>query len=614
MHHATGERTMPTSTAPTCRRASRLAAAVALAASLAACGGSGNGSPPDPLQKYRTQAVQWAECDATIIGPRSPKLDALWALAGERLRCAQVSAPLDWADPGRGDITLAVMRLAAGTPPKRRGALLFNPGGPGGDGLDNALRLLGAFALSDPDSPQGAQQLRLLAEYDMVGFSPRGLGASTRLHCATNELERFVDYSPAGWDTPANLANAHYNGRKTAEACGKNPLTPYINTDATARDLDLLRGLLGDDRLNYLGYSYGTWLGAWYASLFPEKVGRMVLDSALDFGTTLEKSLLHSQPPARQRLFDEVMVPYAVRHPNFFRLGATGDEVRAVMPRLHPRVQAVLAESLSGLGYNRADAMAYLGHIAAARGLDAALQSVPDAADASAVRNALAQQVFDPDSSQHDALLHEAAWTLYGRYRTTWLAPEAHSIQVDGAAGVAIRCNDTPAITDLAQWTATVRGAAQQAPMYFGGLLALNACAFWGGPSVHKPSPAAMQQLPVLFVQTQYDAATNTDGANTFFAQLPGARRVYVTGDFQHGVYPYADGCVDPQVTAYLLGEAPAQRETVCPGKPLEGEDQAAAQKAQPADGTAPVYTDPEKARALIDEFKRSLVPPSLRP
>ena len=213
---------------PTSQRTARLAAAVALAAGLAACGGGNSSSPPDPLQPYRTQTVQWAECDTSILGPRSPKLETLWALAGERLRCAMVRAPLDWSNPARGDVTLAVMRLAAGTPSKRRGALLFNPGGPGEDGLGNALTLLDAFALGNPDSPLGAQQLRLLAEYDMVGFSPRGMGASTRLHCATNELKRFVDYSPAGWDAPDNLANTHYNGRKTAEACQKNPLTPYI--------------------------------------------------------------------------------------------------------------------------------------------------------------------------------------------------------------------------------------------------------------------------------------------------------------------------------------------------------------------------------------------------
>lgn len=574
---------------------------------IAALGGCG-GSSPDPLDEYRTQAVQWGECDPTILGRPIEGLGVV-PLAG-RLQCAQVRAPMDWSAPQRGDVSLAVMRMAAGRPEVRRGALFFNPGGPGIDGLFMTLRLWTAFADSNPANPQGARQLRLLDEYDMVGFSPRGVGASTRLSCATNELMRFVDYSAAGWDTPENIANAHYNGRKQAEACARNPLTPYINTDATARDMDLLRGLLGDEKLNYLGYSYGTWLGAWYASLFPEKVGRMVLDSATDFSATTEQ-MLHGQPPARQRLFDEVLAPYAARHPDFFRLGANEAEVRAAIPRLAPRVQGVLAPHLNGLGYLRKNAADYLIHIAAAQGLDAALRSVPDAADTDAVRGALALHPFAPGDLQHDAQLRELAWQLYGSYRGTWLNPVVENIQLDEATGIAIRCNDTPSTTDPALWLAKVRNMAQQAPMYFTGLLALNACTFWTGPSVSKPDPAAMQQLPVLFVQSQYDAATNTDDANRFFAQLPGARRVYVAGDFQHGVYPYSDACVDPKVTAHLLGETPAQRETTCQGKPLEGEEPAAGavSEAKAADSTPPVYKNPEKARALIDQFKRGLVP-----
>ena len=134
-----------------------------------------------------------------------------------------------------------------------------------------------------------------------------------------------------------------------------------------------------------------------------------------------------------------------------------------------------------------------------------------------------------------------------------------------------------------------------------------------------------MKSLDILFVQSQYDAATYTEGANNFFAQLPTARRVYVAGDYQHGVYPYSDSCVDPIVTRYLLGESPSQRETICQGHPLE-QDKAptiALQGASLKQGRAPTasdkappstYKDPAKANELINEFKRGLIPPSLRP
>ena len=224
-----------------------------VASLLSSCGGGGNSEtapPPDPLKKYREQTVQWSECDSSILGSRSDEYDDLWELSGDRLRCSSVRAPLDWSNPQRGDVIISVMRLTTASPEKRRGTLLFNPGGPGTDGLKLTFRLLNAFSKSNPDSPQGALQLSLLAEYDAVGFSPRGVGASTRLQCETNELERPVDTSLAGWDATGNIANVIYNSRKKAEACSKNPITPYINTDATARDMDLVRSLLGEKKLN----------------------------------------------------------------------------------------------------------------------------------------------------------------------------------------------------------------------------------------------------------------------------------------------------------------------------------------------------------------------------
>ena len=586
-------------------------------ASLSACGG---GSSHDPVQKYREQTLQWTECDPTILGTMSPVIAGLWAQAGDRLRCSVVKAPLDWGDAGRGDVAISVMRVAAGVPEKRRGALFFNPGGPGADGLNFAFSLFHAFSGSNPDSPQGARQLQLLNEYDMVGFSPRGTGSSTQLTCGTNEMSRLVHSSAAEWDTPENIANANYNGSKTAEACLKNPVTPYINTDATARDMDLMRGLLGDEKLNYVGYSYGTWLGAWYASLFPEKVGRMVLDSSTDFTATLEQSVFLGQPPARQRLLEDVMVPYAVRHADVFGLGATDAEVRANLPSLSPKMQQVVGSALSRLGYSRTSADEYLNTIAAARGLDILLKAAPNPSDPEAVGDALDGYVFDVSDAARDKSVRNIAENLFQTYAFLWIQPKPESISLNPEAAVltAVHCNDTAATTDLTVWAELVRGLAQRAPMFFAGMLEVHSCAFWGGPKVNKPDLTPMKQLDVLFVQSQYDSATYTEGANAFFAQLPGARRAYVPGDFQHGVYPYTDACVDPLVTDYLLGESPKVRETVCTAHPLaqDAPKPSANQQTSSADrvtGTPPVYKDPEQARKQLEEFKRGLIPSNQR-
>lgn len=592
-------------------RASVASACAIVLASLTACGGDDG---PDPLQKYREQAVQWTVCDPGMMGAdAAPVVDAAIKKYGDRLRCSFVRVPLDWAAPERGDIVVSATRLAAGKPDARRGALLFNPGGPGGDGLfGNTLRLIGAFAESNPGNPQGAKQLRLLDEYDIVGFSPRGTGTSTRLQCATNEISRFVDLSAAGWDTPANIANANYNDKKSAEACLKSPITPYINTDATARDMDLLRGLLGDEKLNYVGYSYGTWLGAWYASLFPERVGRMVLDSSMDFTSRFEEASL-AQPPARQRLFDEVLTPYAVRHAGYFHLGASEADVRAIMPGLDPKIQAVLGAELSNVTSSREGSDTFLALISAARGLNTVLKTV-DPSHTEAVTEGLSQQVFDPDNEGHDTIVRFWAGYLFQKYRSAWLLPHNQPIDMSPNDSVfwAVQCNDTSATTDLPAWAERVRGILRQAPMFFGDNQR-NLCAFWGGPKVSKPDLAPMKPLDVLFVQSQYDAATYTEGAIHFFAQLPKAGLVYVPGEYQHGLYPYEDDCVDPAVTSYLLGEALGQQEISCPAQRLKQDKPVQGKSGSESESNASqVYQDPQKARQLIEAFKKGLIPGGL--
>ena len=588
---------------------------VAMAASLAACGGSD--SEPDPLQAYRAQALQWAPCDGTITSEPDEDTAELWGRLGNRLQCSTMRAPMDWAKPGRSDVFVGVMRLAAADPAQHRGALLFNPGGPGVDGLDQSLRLLLAFGESNPESTQGALQLRLLASYDMVGFSPRGTGASTRLSCGTNELERFVDPSPTQL-TDANLANAAYNDRKTAEACLKNPLTPHIHTDATARDMDLLRGLLGEEKLNYVGYSYGTWLGAWYASLFPEKVGRMVFDSSMDFTGSHEKGTI-AMVTARQRTHEEVLLTYATRHNDYFHVGASTAEIRAMLLTLSPQMQAVLGDAVGVLTYSRSSADKYVATLNAARGLDGVLKALPNAADEKAVQAALSQHVFIPGNQPLDQAVREQAEGLYENYHSVFVSPNNGSIQLDDATYWAVSCNDTPATTDPDAWNATVRSSARMAPLFFDATLR-NICANWGGPRVIKPGVATMQGLDILMVQSQYDTATPMEGANRFFAQLTSARRVYVPGEFQHAVFPYTDTCVDTTVVRYLLGETPTERETVCQAHPLKQDVPAVKVRAKSAARSMDVprlstgsssepstYLNSEAAQELIERFKEGI-------
>ncbi|MBS1907218.1 MAG: alpha/beta fold hydrolase [Actinobacteria bacterium] len=196
-----------------------------------------------------------------------------WSACGTGMDCTTVKTPLDWMDPGKGSLDLAVVRhRATGT---SKGSLLTNPGGPGASGLD-----LIKSSLSYAVSPT------LAKNYDVIGFDPRGVGASTAVKCL--DASQMDDYlytiRPGARGSDQWTAAQEAQNKKFADACEQNSkgILPYITTVNSARDMDLLRGVLGDKKLNYLGYSYGTFLGATYAQLYPDRVGHLVLDGALD--------------------------------------------------------------------------------------------------------------------------------------------------------------------------------------------------------------------------------------------------------------------------------------------------------------------------------------------
>ncbi|MFB7252086.1 alpha/beta hydrolase [Microbacterium sp. NPDC056234] len=200
-----------------------------------------------------------------------------WEQCGGGFDCTYVTAPLDWEDPASGQtIELSVVRhQATGS---AMGSLLTNPGGPGASGVD-LIR----------DSLDYAVGADLIENYDVIGFDPRGVGDSTAVSCfdAANMDKYLYDIpaAPRGTEEWENeLLGAH---QAFADACHANSgnILPHITTVNSARDMDLLRAVLGDKQLNYLGYSYGTFLGATYADLYPDRAGRLVLDGAIDPST-----------------------------------------------------------------------------------------------------------------------------------------------------------------------------------------------------------------------------------------------------------------------------------------------------------------------------------------
>jgi pimeloyl-ACP methyl ester carboxylesterase len=216
---------------------------------------------PAELAEYYGQTLVWEDC-------------------GGGFECTTATAPLSWQEPAQGQIELALKRLPASG--EKIGSLLTNPGGPGGSGIEYITSMGGS--IGEP----------VREAYDVIGFDPRGVGASTPVVCL-DDAAKDVALSKAYDDTDAGRAQMSADLKAWADACAQNTgdLLGHVDTQSAARDMDMLRAVLGDEKLNYLGFSYGTQLGATYAGLYPEKVGRMVLDGAID--TTLTSDEVSAQ-------------------------------------------------------------------------------------------------------------------------------------------------------------------------------------------------------------------------------------------------------------------------------------------------------------------------------
>ena len=239
-----------------------------------------------PVAIFSVASLVLAGCAATPPEPVTP--DASGAPAefsayyeqvaefeecGTRLYCADVEVPMDWSDPNSEAISIATVFRQADSEPK--GFILFNPGGPGASGFD---------WVKDSSEFLGTKALR--ADWNILGFDPRGVGRSSAVSCLSDsEYDEFL-YGESGFDigTEEDLSSGREATAEFASKCLENtgPLLEFVDTVSAAKDMDVLRAVIGQSKLNYLGYSYGSFLGTTYATLFPERVGRFVLDGAID--------------------------------------------------------------------------------------------------------------------------------------------------------------------------------------------------------------------------------------------------------------------------------------------------------------------------------------------
>ncbi|MFJ8644547.1 alpha/beta hydrolase [Streptomyces sp. NPDC093546] len=507
------------------------AAAVLLAGVMAGCttgagpGSSGGGAERGAPQQ-QAPTGQAAALPAALTGQRPewracPKPEGGERPGGE-WTCASVKVPLDYKDPGGETIGVALIRQEAKDKDRRIGSLLFNFGGPGASGVELLPQFADAYG-------------KLGTRYDLVGFDPRGVAGSSGVRCRDDEelaaAEASVDLTP---DTEAETAAFLRDGADFGKDCAarNGTLIPHLTTSNTARDLDLIRHVLGDRKLNYFGISYGTQLGGTYAHLFPKNVGRTVLDAVVD---PTADSVAHArhQTTGFQRALDNY-------------LASTGEDAKAGTARVAGLLKRIDRKPLpTSSGRDVTDSLALTG--------------IAQALYAESLWPKLTGALEEAErDGTGDKLLELADWYNNrdgsGRYST-----QAHSQRV-------ISCADSSRRPTTGEVKALLPEFRRISPV-FGDFLAWDLagwCADWPvkGEAAH-PAASAPGAAPILVVGTTGDPATPYEGAQKMAAELGPGVGVLVTNKGEgHGAYG-SSSCVTGTVDDYLLdGKVPANGTT----------------------------------------------------
>ncbi|MER6125884.1 alpha/beta hydrolase [Streptomyces sp. NPDC001795] len=509
---------------PRIRASALTTAAVLLSSLMAGCTGDpGNGD-------LSGQKLNWKNCPAPSESEGGGSAPTPLPHGG-RWQCATMKAPLNWDSPEGDTIDIALIRVkASGDPSKRIGSLIFNFGGPGGSGVST----LPSFA-SDYEA--------LRTRYDLVSFDPRGVGRSAGVKCEDDQqLDTYFQQDA----TPENTAEqSKYlnNTKEFNKACQKHSgkVLPYVRTTDAARDMDLMRMVLGDDKLHYFGISYGTELGGVYAHLFPKNVGRAVFDAVVDPTQNSEQSSL-----AQARGFQLALDNYARDCTSKSTPCPVGSTPQDVKDRIATLLKDLDSKPIPGI--------------------------FPRQLTQTAATNGIAQALYSKDFWKYLTEGLEQAYAGDGKVLML-LSDSLNGRNESGqysnltAANVSINCAD-----EKPRYTATdVKARLPQfraASPLFGDYLAwsLVTCADWpvAGAADH-PDVSAPGAAPILVVGNTGDPATPYEGAKKMVDALGKGVGVELTYKGQgHGAYDSKNKCVQSAVNSYLLdGKVPAAG-TVC--------------------------------------------------
>lgn len=484
---------------------------------------------PGAAASASVRSINWAPCYQWL------SRDGASQGIQVRYECAQVPVPLDYDKPGGAAVLVSVVRIPASDADRRVGSLFFNPGGPGGSGVDFVLGA-GPFVYSD----------EVRARFDIVGFDPRGVARSTQLRCVGSVRQTSPWFTDLPWpETPAELDTWATSDAAVQGDCDQRGgrILDHMSTADVARDLDRLRAAVGDPQLSYVGYSYGSYLGATYANLFPGRVRAVVVDGVLDPVAWSTGDPVERDWPFSTRLRSHVGAQDTLEE--FFRLcDQAGSDCPFASPEGAEARYLALRQTLAIAPVVFDDGFAYTDRILVADTLGNLYGSAGwwYFADWLATLEALAAA---PGRAPAQAYQSQRRSVGSGR------GGFPHYPGLEAFGGVACADSDNP--NNLTHWTAAADDT--RTDSLFGPLWtwASSICSAWPGSQDDRytgPWTAATAK-PVLVVNTQFDPATPLHGADRLAELLPNSAQLTVEGWGHTAAFLSTDA--DHAVSAYLL-------------------------------------------------------------
>lgn len=471
---------------------------------------------PEGLEEFYGQDVDWTWCEGS---------------SAANTECALIAVPLDYENPQDGSIEISVMKAPATG--EAQGSLFVNPGGPGGSGKDMAESA--AFYFSSD----------LRENYDIIGFDPRGVGDSAPVECLPDDqLGDLLDKSYP--DTDEAEQESLRDTRIIIEGCQResSDIIPFVSTKSAARDMDVMRAAIGEAQFDYLGFSYGTHLGGQYAELFPDKVGRMVLDGAIDPAiSSLDSSYFQAVG------FEQALDAYVASCLDDSDCPLEGDSV--------DEAKAYLQEVIEATGDN----------------------PIPTAFDDRSVNpsifyTGIATTLYSEETWSYltEALIQAIEYedgTFLLTFNDVMIGRDTYSGGFSDnslEARWAINCTDFPSNIDEDAIEANDARLHEDAPTfapYFEGGNTL--CAEWPHTADEVPGPfVAEGSNPIIVIGTTGDPATPYQSSVNLAEQLDNGSLITWEGE-GHTAYGSAGSCVDDAVDNYFInGELPEDG-LICP-------------------------------------------------